>query len=75
MKITRIDIIGINGNDGDHYMPKEAGLKTAEAVSLAGSAAALARLLRISRSAISQWGDDVPTARVWQLKAIRPDWF
>jgi DNA-binding transcriptional regulator YdaS (Cro superfamily) len=44
------------------------------AIRLAGSAKALAELLGITRAAISQW-TDVPAARVWQLKALRPAWF
>ena len=36
---------------------------------------ALAKILGITRQAISQWGNKVPEARVWQLKALKPDWF
>jgi len=36
---------------------------------------ALAKLLGITRQAISQWGGQVPQARVWQLRALRPEWF
>ena len=50
-------------------------METQNAIQLAGSATELARLLGISISAVSQWGDSVPEARVWQLKAIRPEWF
>ncbi len=46
-----------------------------EAIQKAGSAAELAKLLGITRQAISLWGDQVPMARVWQLKALRPEWF
>jgi DNA-binding transcriptional regulator YdaS (Cro superfamily) len=46
-----------------------------KAIKLAGSASALAELLGITRAAVSQWGNDVPPARVWQLKALRPKWF
>jgi DNA-binding transcriptional regulator YdaS (Cro superfamily) len=46
-----------------------------QAIVLAGSAAALSRLLGISRSAITQWGYTVPDARVAQLKTLRPEWF
>lgn len=35
----------------------------------------LAEILGISPSAISQWGEDMPAARVWQLRVIRPEWF
>jgi DNA-binding transcriptional regulator YdaS (Cro superfamily) len=46
-----------------------------DAIKKAGSAKALAELLGITRAAVSQWGDRVPPARVWQLKALRPKWF
>jgi hypothetical protein len=50
-------------------------MKTQNAIDLAGNATALAELLGITPSAISQWGPDLPSARVWQLKVIRPEWF
>lgn len=50
-------------------------MKTEHAIDKAGSAKALAELLDITPSAISQWPDDVPDARVWQLKVLRPAWF
>ncbi len=50
-------------------------MKTKHAFELAGSVAALARLLEITQGAVSQWGEEVPAARVWQLRAIRPEWF
>jgi len=50
-------------------------MKTQTAIALAGSATALAELLGITPSAISQWGEDVPQARLWQLRVIRPKWF
>ena len=40
----------------------------------AGSRKALAELLGISLSAISQW-TVVPKARLWQAKDLRPQWF
>jgi DNA-binding transcriptional regulator YdaS (Cro superfamily) len=46
-----------------------------QAIQKAGSAMALAKLLGITRQAISQWGDALPQARVWQLKALKPEWF
>jgi DNA-binding transcriptional regulator YdaS (Cro superfamily) len=46
-----------------------------QAIEKAGTAMALAKLLGITRQAISQWGDAIPTARVWQLKALKPEWF
>lgn len=50
-------------------------MKTQHAIELAGSAAALAKLLGITPSAISQWGCDVPQPRVWQLQVMKPAWF
>jgi len=50
-------------------------MKTQTAIDLAGSASALAELLGITQSAISQWGEDIPQARVWQLRVLRPKWF
>jgi DNA-binding transcriptional regulator YdaS (Cro superfamily) len=51
-------------------------MKTEQAIQLAGGTAKdLADLLGITPSAISQWGDELPRARVWQLRAIRPKWF
>jgi transcriptional repressor of cell division inhibition gene dicB len=50
-------------------------METHEAIQKAGSAMALAKLLGITRQAISQWGDTVPQARLWQLRALRPKWF
>lgn len=35
----------------------------------------LAKILEVTPSAISQWGEDVPQAREWQLRVIRPEWF
>ncbi|WP_176928751.1 Cro/CI family transcriptional regulator [Variovorax sp. YR634] len=50
-------------------------MKTSLAIKLAGTAAALAHLLGITPGAVSQWGEDVPDQRVWQLRVLRPDWF
>lgn len=50
-------------------------MKTQTAIELAGNAAALAELLEITPSAVSQWGDDVPGPRVWQLRVLKPAWF
>ena len=41
---------------------------------LAGSQAELAKLLRITRAAVSMW-KTVPELRLRQLKDLRPDWF
>ena len=50
-------------------------MKTKTAIELAGSAAALSKLLEITPGAVSQWGEDVPDTLIWQLKVLRPDWF
>lgn len=50
-------------------------MKTSQAIEKAGTAAALAALLDITPGAVSQWGEEVPEARVWQLRVIRPEWF
>jgi len=50
-------------------------MKTQTAIDMAGNAAALALLLEISPSAVSQWGENVPGPRVWQLRVIKPSWF
>jgi DNA-binding transcriptional regulator YdaS (Cro superfamily) len=44
------------------------------AIKLAGSATALAKLLGITRAAVSQWRV-LPQARVWQLRVLKPEWF
>ena len=43
-------------------------------ITLAGSQAELARLLKVSRAAVCQW-KDIPKARIWQLMVLRPQWF
>lgn len=50
-------------------------MKSKQAIQLAGSVIKLATLLGISRMAVYQWGEDVPQARLWQLKVIKPEWF
>jgi hypothetical protein len=50
-------------------------METKKAIELAGNAASLARLLEITPGAVSQWGESLPTQRVWQLKVIKPHWF
>lgn len=50
-------------------------MKTQDAISLAGNAKALADLLGISQSAVSQWDEEVPKPREWQLRVLRPHWF
>lgn len=50
-------------------------MKTQDAITKAGSTTALAELLGITPSAVSQWGEDVPQSREWQLRVLRPQWF
>ena len=50
-------------------------MKTQQAIQLAGSSKALAEMLGITGGAISQWGEEVPAARIWQLQVLRPTWF
>lgn len=40
----------------------------------AGGVRELAKLLNISPPAIYQW-KTVPQARLWQIKAMKPEWF
>lgn len=50
-------------------------MKTKDAIQLAGSAAELSRILGITQSAVSQWGDDVPELSFFRLKSRKPKWF
>ena len=50
-------------------------MKTQQAINLAGNAASLAKLLGITPSAITQWGENVPEKRVWQMRLLKPGWF
>ncbi|APJ93472.1 TPA: helix-turn-helix domain-containing protein [Escherichia coli] len=45
-------------------------MKKAEAIELAGSKAKLARLLKVSKGAVSQWGEEIPELRALQLEKI-----
>jgi len=45
-------------------------MKTKDAVEHFGSVANLAKVLKISRPAISQWGEFVPDARAFQLQVM-----
>ena len=45
-------------------------MKTKDAIQHFGSAAKLADALGIRRSAVSQWGDDVPPLRAYQIREI-----
>ena len=50
-------------------------MKTQDAIKLAGTAKALAELLEITGGAVSQWGEEVPEGRRWQLQVLKPQWF
>jgi DNA-binding transcriptional regulator YdaS (Cro superfamily) len=50
-------------------------MDTKTAINLAGSATKLAKLLGVTRQAISQWGEKLPQQRIWQLQVLRPGWF
>ena len=50
-------------------------METKKAIELAGSMTALAAMLGISVSAVSQWGEMIPEQREWQLRVLRPEWF
>jgi DNA-binding Xre family transcriptional regulator len=46
-----------------------------DAIKLAGSAAELARVLGISRQAVSRWSGKLPPLQVYRLREIKPRWF
>lgn len=50
-------------------------METKTAIDRAGSATALAEILDITLSAVSQWGENVPELRVYKLRELRPEWF
>lgn len=50
-------------------------METQKAIKLAGSAIKLAKLLGITKGAVSHWGDKIPRQREWQLRLIKPEWF
>jgi len=45
-----------------------------DAITLAGSQAALAKLLGVTRGAVWQW-DELPKGRLFQLMVLKPEWF
>jgi predicted transcriptional regulator len=45
-----------------------------ELIKLAGTQTALANLLGISQAAVGAW-KEVPKARIWQLRLLKPQWF
>lgn len=50
-------------------------METQKAIKLAGSAIKLAKLLGITKGAVSHWGEKIPRQREWQLRLIKPEWF
>jgi len=48
-------------------------MNTQHLIHLLGSAKAVAELFGITQGAVSQWGDTVPTLRLYQLRDLRPD--
>lgn len=50
-------------------------MKKDQAIAKAGSKAKLARLLGVTKSAVSQWGDELPELQRYRLKEMRPRWF
>lgn len=50
-------------------------METRKAIEMAGSMTALAAMLGITVSAISQWGVRIPKQREWQLRVLCPSWF
>jgi hypothetical protein len=50
-------------------------MKTTNAIELAGGVSALAEVLGITHSAVSQWGDEIPRLREYELRERRPEWF
>lgn len=50
-------------------------MKTKLAIKRAGSGAELARILGVTRQALTIWKPNLPPLRVYQLKERRPEWF
>lgn len=48
-------------------------MKKEDAITLAGGKAKLARLLKVTKGAVSQWGDQIPELRALQLEKIIPE--
>ncbi len=48
-------------------------IKKKDGIAIAGSAAKLARVLGVSRAAITQWGEWMPPFRAMQLKEKMPE--
>ena len=50
-------------------------MKKADAIKLAGSAIKLAKVLGITKGAVSHWGEDIPRGREYELRYLKPEWF
>lgn len=50
-------------------------MKTAQAIKLAGSREALARMLGVASITTYRWKPSLPAQRIWQLQVLRPEWF
>jgi len=50
-------------------------MKTETAIQLAGSRAKLARLLGVSRAAVTQYKAILPPKRINKLREAHPEWF
>jgi hypothetical protein len=52
-------------------------MKTQKAIDLAGSVLKLAHLMEVSAQSVYTWKEagDLPPLRIYQLKALKPEWF
>lgn len=50
-------------------------IETKDAIAKAGSSTAIAELLGLTKGAVSQWGEFMPTATAKQLLELRPHWY
>ena len=50
-------------------------MKKQDAIKLAGSAIKLAKVLGITKGAVSHWGEDIPKGREYELLYLKPEWF
>ena len=48
-------------------------MNTQHLIRLVGSAKAVSELFGITQSAVSRWGETVPTLRLYQWRDLRPD--
>ena len=56
-------------------MRDNAGMKKTTAIKKAGSAYKLAKMLGISKQAVSKWPEKIPEQREAQLRESNPKWF